>query len=105
MKLGKIQLLASPNVTLFGEEKCRRREHDLRTHFAAQKSETVAVDILVKAGCDVNQAMNDGATPAYIAAQEGQTLEILVADHWSHSHAHDDPTCDADSDAHGCADL
>jgi ankyrin repeat protein len=35
---------------------------------------------LSKAGCDVNQAMSDGATPAYIAAYNGHTaaLELLV---------------------------
>ena len=39
-----------------------------------------AFEVLVKAGCDVNQAQKDGATPVYIVAQNGQTaaLDILV---------------------------
>jgi hypothetical protein len=30
--------------------------------------DTAALELFVEAGCDVNQAANDGSTPAYIAA-------------------------------------
>ena len=49
-------------------------------HVSAFKGQTATLKRLIKAGCDVNQAANDGSTPALIAAQEGQTaaLDILV---------------------------
>ena len=48
-------------------------------YIAAREVNTAALELLVKAGCDVNQVASVGRTPAFIAAQEGQTaaLELL----------------------------
>ena len=44
--------------------------------FSAFKGQTAALKRLIKAGCDVNRANENGATPAYIVAQNGQTAAL-----------------------------
>ena len=54
-------------------------------YIAARHGHTDALNVLLKAGCDFNQANYDGVTPAHAAAKHGHTaaLNLLTKADWN----------------------